>query len=82
MITASSVEKCFDETDEIVHPDKAEIPSPLSKRTKTTPTTRTNSAKEKDPFVDLGNWLFWQFWWHVSIQTTNTDLNIKLTSWQ
>jgi len=81
----SSVEQCCDELHESVHHDDNETCNRLSKWLKTTTTaivTTSNSTDEPDELVDREFEHFDDFDDDVSIQTSNTDLNNQLSSWQ
>jgi len=71
--------------DEVVHCDENEISNYLSKRLKTTTTTILTSRHTTEEPDELVNREFEHcddFDDDVSIQTSNTDLNNQLASWQ
>jgi len=82
----STAEQCCDELHEFVCHDDNEICNCLSKRLKTTTTTTIvttrNSTEEPDELVDRKFENCNDFDDNVSIQTSNTDLNYQLASWQ
>ena len=81
----STVEQCCDELHEFVHHGDNEICNCLSKRLKTTTTaivTTRNSTDEPDELVHREFEHCDDFDDDVSVQTSNTDLNNQLASWQ
>jgi len=82
----SLAEQCCDELHEFVHHDDNEICNHLSKRSKTTTTTAIvttrNSTDEPDELVDREFEHCDDFDDDVSVQTSNTDLNNHMASWQ